>query len=97
MASKVTSKLQVTIPKTIADRYDIVPGQEIEWLQAGDAIRVVPQRAPKRARDRRSRLALFDQATARQLARQSARPVSAARDDDRGWTREDLYERGHTG
>ena len=33
--SKVTSKLQVTLPKTIADRYGIQPGDEIEWSAAG--------------------------------------------------------------
>jgi AbrB family looped-hinge helix DNA binding protein len=95
MASKVTSKLQVTIPKTIAERYGIAPGQEIEWLHAGDAIRVVPQSASPRALDRRARLEMFDQATARQLARQGAQTPSAKRGEDRGWTREDLYERGH--
>jgi AbrB family looped-hinge helix DNA binding protein len=97
MASKVTSKLQVTIPKTIAERYGIAPGQEIEWLQAGEAIRVVPQSPPHRAPDRDTRLKMFDRATARQLERQSKRPASAASDGDRGWTREELYERGDSG
>jgi len=40
--SKVTSNLQVTIPKTIAEQYDIKPGDEIEFQPAGDVIRVVP-------------------------------------------------------
>jgi AbrB family looped-hinge helix DNA binding protein len=40
--TKVTSKYQVTVPKAIADRYSIRPGDEIEWIAAGDAIRVVP-------------------------------------------------------
>jgi AbrB family looped-hinge helix DNA binding protein len=97
MASKVTSKLQVTIPKTIAERYGIAPGQEIEWLQAGEAIRVVPQSPPHRAPDRSRRLETFDLATARQLERQSKRPARTAPDGDRGWTREELYERGHPG
>ncbi len=97
MATKVTSKLQVTIPKTIAERYDIAPGQEIEWLQAGDAIRVVPQSALRRPLDRSARLKMFDRATARQIARQSERPVSAPRNGERGWTREELYERGRAG
>ena len=30
--TRVTSKLQVTIPKAIAQRYGIEPGEEIEWL-----------------------------------------------------------------
>jgi AbrB family looped-hinge helix DNA binding protein len=31
--AKVTSKLQVTIPKAIADRYRIRPGDEIEFVE----------------------------------------------------------------
>ncbi|MEK7258043.1 MAG: SUMF1/EgtB/PvdO family nonheme iron enzyme, partial [Bacteroidota bacterium] len=30
--AKVTSKLQVTVPKIIADQYGIRPGDEIEWV-----------------------------------------------------------------
>jgi AbrB family looped-hinge helix DNA binding protein len=97
--SKVTSKLQVTVPKAIADRYGIRPGDEIEWLPAGDAIRVVPRRATRRSArasedgGRSRRLRLFDQATARQRAREqlmTPRPPTS----DRGWKREDLYDRG---
>jgi len=46
--AKVTSKLQLTVPKAIADRYGIKPGDELEWIPAGDVIRVVPgnSRAP---------------------------------------------------
>ena len=40
--AKVTSKLQVTIPKAIADRHGLRPGDEIEWVSTGDAIRVAP-------------------------------------------------------
>ena len=42
--AKVTSTLQVTVPKALADRYGIGPGDEIEWEAAGDVIRVVPPR-----------------------------------------------------
>lgn len=91
--SKVTSKLQVTIPKTLAERYGIRPGDEIEWVPAGDAIRVVP---PGRTRtgevDVERRLELFDRATIRQRRRQEESPRAPA--TDRGWTREDLYDRG---
>jgi AbrB family looped-hinge helix DNA binding protein len=44
--SRVTSKLQVTVPKAIAERYGIRPGDEIDWVPAGDAIRVVPRVVP---------------------------------------------------
>jgi AbrB family looped-hinge helix DNA binding protein len=96
---KVTSKLQVTVPKAIADRYGIRPGDEIEWLPAGDGIRVVPRRRARRAVratedvERSRRLRLFDQATARQQAREQPAPRQPV-PPDRGWTREDLYDRG---
>jgi len=89
--AKVTSKLQVTVPKALADRFGIAPGDEIDWEPAGDAIRVVPARKQDR-RDRPSRARLFDQATKRQQERQKARPAAAA--SERGWTREELYDGG---
>ena len=39
--AKVTSKLQVTVPKALANQYGIRPGVEIEWEPAGDTIRVM--------------------------------------------------------
>jgi AbrB family looped-hinge helix DNA binding protein len=95
--SRVTSKLQVTIPKVIAERYGICPGDEIDWVPAGDAIRVVPpaRRMPRSADSRARRLALFDQATERQLERQNGK-TRHRRVTDRGWRREDLYGRGRT-
>jgi len=91
--AKVTSKLQVTVPKALAQRYHIEPGDEIEWEAAGDVIRVVPPRA-KPAGGLVTRLKVFDQATARQRIREHARPLAAA--TDRGWTREELYDRGRS-
>jgi AbrB family looped-hinge helix DNA binding protein len=87
--SRVTSKLQVTVPKVIADRYGIRPGDEIEWVPAGDAVRIVLAGTPS-AVDPRRQLELFDAATARQQARNAATRPSAA--PDRGWTREELYD-----
>jgi AbrB family looped-hinge helix DNA binding protein len=90
--SRVTSKLQVTVPKAIADQYGIRPGDEIEWLPAGDAIRVRPVGRKAPAIDTDARLRLFDMATERQRRRQSGiRTASQPR--GRGWRREDLYER----
>ena len=86
----MTSKLQVTVPKALADRYDIEPGDDIEWEAAGDVIRVVPPRK-KPGRDVATRLKLFDQATARQRERERAKPIIPA--TSRGWTREELYDR----
>jgi bifunctional DNA-binding transcriptional regulator/antitoxin component of YhaV-PrlF toxin-antitoxin module len=88
----VTSKLQVTIPKAVAERYGIEPGAEIEWLPAGDAIRVVPPGGHRRRSDRGRRLELFDRATERQRARQSGKQAVPA-GTGRGWRRDDLYAR----
>jgi AbrB family looped-hinge helix DNA binding protein len=90
--SKVTSKRQVTLPKELADAYDIAPGDEIRWEPAGDHIRVVPQgRGPARL-STGERLALFDEATRRHEARWKGRRVAVA--SERAWTREELYDRG---
>ena len=91
--SKVTSKLQVTVPKALAREYGIRPGDDIRFEASGEVIRVVP---PSAARDEplstAKRLALFDAATARQRARDRARVPKAGA--TRGWTREELYRRG---
>ena len=88
--ARVTSKLQVTIPKAVADRYEIRPGAEIAFEPAGDVIRVVPERRP--VGDPRERAKLFEQALARQRQRESGRVFPEVQ--DRGWSREDLYDRG---
>ena len=95
--SRVTSKLQVTVPKVIAQRYGIRPGDDIRFEESGEVIRVVPENARTRTEglDIDRRLRLFDASTARQRARESQRP--ARRADGRGWTREQLYEHGRSG
>ena len=93
--AKVTSKYQVTVPRAIADQYSIRPGDDIDWLAAGDVIRVIPGGRQAPPQDRESRLRLFDQATARQRRRTPGR--RARRPRDRGWRREDLYRRGRSG
>lgn len=91
--AKVTSKLQVTVPKTIAREFDIRPGSEIEWVAAGDTIRIVPPKKKPRGLTRVARLKLFDQATERQRARATTRR-DRKQPADRGWTRDDLYQGG---
>ena len=92
--AKVTSKLQVTVPKALAVRYGIQPGDEIRFEEAGEVIRVVPESALAQVElaDTETRLRLFDSATERQRRRTApAVPTDAA---SRGWTRDELYERG---
>jgi bifunctional DNA-binding transcriptional regulator/antitoxin component of YhaV-PrlF toxin-antitoxin module len=98
--SRVTSKLQVTIPKAVAKAYAIVPGTEIEFQPAGESIRVyLPESSPVAVVGDvvSRRLEQFDAAVKRQ--RQRDPEVLAALGNDgavkeRGWTREELYDRG---
>jgi bifunctional DNA-binding transcriptional regulator/antitoxin component of YhaV-PrlF toxin-antitoxin module len=102
---KVTSKLQLTVPKAIADQYSIRPGDNLEWIPAGDSIRVIPSNSRRKGGHPRTveeRLELFDQATRRQRAREASPPPAKAsaeealkpHEAERGWRREDLYTRG---
>lgn len=91
--SKVTSKLQVTIPKAVAERCGIRPGDVLEWQASAGGLRVVSGRgggAPKLSLA--ERLELFDRTSARlaSLARPSERQGAGI---GRGWTRAELYER----
>ncbi|HUR83330.1 MAG TPA: AbrB/MazE/SpoVT family DNA-binding domain-containing protein [Thermoanaerobaculia bacterium] len=90
---KVTSKYQVSIPRTLAEQLRIEPGDDLAWRILGDELRVVPA-AKTRTWTVEQRLALFDAATRRQATRNRAGRESSSR--DRGWTREELYERGRT-
>jgi bifunctional DNA-binding transcriptional regulator/antitoxin component of YhaV-PrlF toxin-antitoxin module len=90
--AKVTSKLQVTLPRAIADRYGIRPGDDIQWQPAGTVIQVVPPGKQAPVLSLEDRLKLFDAATIRQKLRQRRRKLGRAA--DRGWRREDAYTRG---
>ncbi len=92
--SKVTSKLQVTLPKALADQYGIRPGDEIEWEAAGDVIRVLVPGATPAATDHERRLRNFEAALRRQAEREASAPRPRSVNGDRGWTREELYDRG---
>ncbi|HYA94952.1 MAG TPA: AbrB/MazE/SpoVT family DNA-binding domain-containing protein [Terriglobales bacterium] len=99
--SKVTSKRQVTLPKAIADQYGIHPGDELEWTPAGESIRIElarPGRQTVLALSLEEKLALFDQNMARLKNPQAPELKEQARlqrgQKERGWKREDLYDRG---
>lgn len=94
--AKVTSKLQVTIPKHIADQYGITPGADVEFVPAGDSIRLVPpgRRMSKPRLSVEERVRLFDEATERQRLREKGMKIPATPPKERGWRREDLYTRG---
>jgi len=102
---KVTSKLQLTVPKKIADQYGIRPGDELTWVPAGDSIRVELARHKATAGQELTvaeRLAVFDANTkwldelqAEALKEAEGKGTRVTR-ENRGWTREELYndERG---
>jgi AbrB family looped-hinge helix DNA binding protein len=97
--AKVTSKLQLTVPKAIADHYGIKPGDELEWIPAGESIRVeMVRRRAKSSHELTTaeRLALFDEGTKRldklqaeELKKNQGNRVTR---ETRGWTREELYD-----
>lgn len=89
--AKVTRKLQVTVPKLIADRFGIRPGDDLKFLPGETSLQIVLPSDRIRS-GVEERLRLFDQATERQRDREGRSPTSPA--FDRGWRREDLYARG---
>jgi AbrB family looped-hinge helix DNA binding protein len=90
---KITSKYQVSIPKALADRLGVRPGDDVEWRVAGDELRVSTARSRKPLSDG-ERLEMFDAATRRQTVRDKGR--TAGERGPRGWKREELYDRGRS-
>lgn len=93
--AKITSKLQLTIPKHIADEYGLSPGDEIEFVPAGDSIRLVPTRG--RMTEMLSveeRLRMFDEDTAALREHEKTLVLPDEPPRERDWRREDLYPRG---
>lgn len=96
--SKVTSKLQVTIPKRIAEQFSIKPGDEIDFVATAEGLRVVTAARPDAATlSVAERLRLFEEGNQRQRQRQARMKLPASPPTDRGWTREELYTRGKPG
>lgn len=93
--TRVTGKLQITLPKRLADAYGIRVGDEVEIVAAGESIAIVPARSLATVLPAQERLRHFDQATKRQEARQLGEAPAVAQ--ERGWTREDLHTRGRPG
>ena len=90
--TRVTGKFQITLPKRLVDAFGIRVGDEVELVAAGDAIRVVPARAVRSGLSAEEQLRLFDETTQRMQKRAKEKELPAA--VDRGWTRDELYDRG---
>lgn len=93
--AKVTSKLQLTLPKRLAEQFGIAPGDEIEFAAAGDIIHLIPQSRPRTPRlSPEERLRLFDAGTTRQRQRERGMRLPEHPSKDRDWRRDGLYSRG---
>lgn len=93
---KVTSKLQITIPKRIAEQYGIKPGDEIDFVPRAGGIQLVPAGTwsePKLSPEERRRL--FRASTEYVDKRAKELGIEPKEDEsERDWTREELYTRG---
>lgn len=89
--TRVTGKFQITLPKRVVDAYGIRVGDEVEIVAAGDVIAIRPARAKRRVFSVEERLRDFDEATRRQQERNARQEPATT--DDRGWRRDDLYDR----
>jgi bifunctional DNA-binding transcriptional regulator/antitoxin component of YhaV-PrlF toxin-antitoxin module len=90
--SKVTSKLQVTLPKVIAAAHNIRPGSEIHFESGIDCIRIVVG-GTRSELPVKEKLRLLTEARIRQLNR-NKRYQARNEPSRRGWKRDDLYHRG---
>ena len=91
--TRVTGKFQITLPKKLVDAYGINIGDEVELVASGEVIAIVPAGASKPRLSLEERLRLFDEATHRHSARER---LPSSTSEDRGWTRDELYDRGRT-
>lgn len=90
--ARLTSKYQLTLPRAIAQRIGLKPGDEIDCEAAGDMVRVKPKVMSRtEGFSITDRLVLFDLASERVRHREHSGP--ATRENVRDWTRDELYER----
>lgn len=93
--SKVSSKYQITLPRQLARAHQIIPGEEVVFEEAGPALYLRRSREPEGSGEGldRERIDYFDQASERQEVRNRAYSGPVNSSADRGWTRDELYDR----
>ena len=92
--AKVTSKLQLTLPRKLADQYGIKPGDEVEFRAGGNIIHLIPaERVVHDMLSPAERLRIFEDTNRRVREAQKHLKLPAEPPKDRGWTREELYDR----
>jgi len=94
--AKVTSKLQFTLPKKLAEQVGISPGDEVDVSLAGEGLRIVPiGRITPPGLSTAERLRLFREASTRQIERDQA--FAGLASPSRDWSRDEIYTRGQIG
>ena len=86
--SKVTSKLQVTVPKAVAEEAGIAPGDVLWWEANGPVLVARPVSKPRMTPNE---IAASFAATEERLRRKWEGVDVGPPPTERGWTREDLY------
>ncbi len=96
--TRVTGKLQITLPKRLAQAFGIRVGDEVELVASGRHIAILPPGSVPQTVPVEDRLREFDQATERQRQREQRDARTMAEPGQgRGWTREGLYDRNRAG
>ena len=100
---KVTSKLQITLPKALATQYGIEPGDEIHFEGVPGAIRLIPAKRGSPRLSQQERARLFKESDQRLDLRQqwlkqclAERPQAVAQNRDVPGEGEDPHGRGWT-
>lgn len=74
--SKVTSKLEVPIPRNLAAKYGIHPGDEVRFVRARGRLKIeIGGRHPTSHLSPRERMRFFEVALERERRRAAARPT----------------------
>lgn len=92
--AKVTSKLQLTLPRKLAEQYGIRPGDEVQFRSGGNIIHLIP--AGRVVHDELSpqeRLRIFEDTNRRVKEAQKHLKLPPQPPKNRGWTREELHDR----
>lgn len=93
--TRVTKKFQITLPMHLVEAFGIRVGDDVKLVAAANSIRIVPANAGRSDRSLEERLRLFDEATQRTELRAKEKKTPSA--TDRGWSRDELYDRGGAG
>lgn len=87
--TKVTEDLKIEIPADLAKAYKIQPGDEMEWVPAGEGLKLTKTAGEPADAERAEGVKELIE-----WAKEISSPDKGPTGPGRGWTREDLYDRG---